>query len=109
MPQGHQRRIARAPGLRGVAFRIATQSAATEEQSAQHTRGWIPARILLADYPQLKSLAWQVQGTDALTPQEALDIYDANWRHVDVQAMNARERDLVEALRLGLGETNTQV
>ena len=24
-------------------------------------KGWIPARIRLADYPQLKQLAWQVQ------------------------------------------------
>jgi len=36
--------------------------------------GWIPARIHLADYPQLKQLAWQVHGTDELTPAEALSI-----------------------------------
>lgn len=67
-------------------------------------KGWIPARIRLADYPQLKQLAWQVHGTDALTPGEALGIYERNWRHLDLQAMDARERNLVEALRLALGE-----
>lgn len=67
-------------------------------------RSWIPARIRLADYPQLKQLAWQVHGTDALTPSEALGIYERNWRHLDLQAMDARERNLVEALRLALGE-----
>ena len=35
--------------------------------------GWIPARVVLADYPQLRALAWQVHGTDTLTPTEALE------------------------------------
>jgi hypothetical protein len=50
-------------------------------------KGWIPARIHLADYPQLKQLAWQVHGTDELTPAEALSIYERNWRHVDMQSL----------------------
>ena len=62
--------------------------------------GWIPARIKLADYPQLKQLAWQVRGTDALTPAEAMSIYERNWRHVDVPALGRRERQLVDALQL---------
>jgi hypothetical protein len=69
-------------------------------------KGLIPARIRLADYPELKQLAWQVHGTDELTPVEALSIYERNWRHVDVQNLEPRERDLVDALRLGLGERN---
>lgn len=71
--------------------------------------GWIPARILLADYPQLKQLAWQVHGTDELTPVEALSIYQRNWRHVDVQAMQTHERQLVDALRIGLGKSGGTV
>lgn len=66
--------------------------------------GWIPARIHLADYPQLKQLAWQVHGSDELTPAEALSIYERNWRHVDKQALEPQERQLVDALRIGLGE-----
>ena len=69
-------------------------------------KGLIPARIRLADYPQLKKLAWQVHGTEELTPVEALSIYERNWRHVDLQAMPPREQQLVDALRLGLGERN---
>jgi DNA-binding XRE family transcriptional regulator len=67
-------------------------------------KGWIPARIRLVDFPQLKQLAWQVHGIDELTPAEALSIYERNWRHVDAQALELRERDLIDALRLGLGE-----
>jgi transcriptional regulator with XRE-family HTH domain len=66
--------------------------------------GWIPARIRLGDYPQLKQIAWQVHGTDELTPVEALSIYERNWRHVDVAALETRERLLIDALRLGLGD-----
>lgn len=75
---------------------------------AEH-KGWIPARIQLADYPQLKQLAWQVHGTDELTPAEALSIYERNWRHVDVQALEPRERQLVDALRVALGKSDGTV
>jgi transcriptional regulator with XRE-family HTH domain len=74
------------------------------DKSDADRKDWIPARIRLADYPQLKQLAWQVHGTDALTPTEALSIYERNWRHLDVQAMAPHERQLVDALRLALGE-----
>jgi transcriptional regulator with XRE-family HTH domain len=76
---------------------------AAQLPDADH-EGWIPARIRLADYPQLKQLAWQVHGTDVLTPAEALGIYERNWRHVDVNALEPRERQLVDALRIALGE-----
>ena len=66
--------------------------------------GWIPARIALADYPQLRRLAWQVHGTDALTPIEAMDIYERNWRHVDEAAMPPAEQQLVAALRTAFRE-----
>jgi transcriptional regulator with XRE-family HTH domain len=72
-------------------------------------QGWIPARIHLSDYPQLKQLAWQVHGTDELTPVEALSIYERNWRHVDVQALDPHEKQLIDALRTGLGESAKNV
>ena len=64
--------------------------------------GWIPVRIRLADYPQLKKLAWQVKDTEELTPVEALNIYDRNWRHADEKSMGPDEKSLLEALRIGL-------
>jgi transcriptional regulator with XRE-family HTH domain len=66
---------------------------------ADERQGWIPARVSLSDYPQLKQLAWQVHGTNELTPIEALNIYERNMRHVDIQALDARERQLIDALR----------
>jgi len=69
-----------------------------EDEAAQ----WIPVRVRLADYPQLKALAWQVHGTDALTPVEALGIYERNARHLDTAAMSPAEQALLQALRTGL-------
>ena len=62
--------------------------------------GWIPARVRLADYPQLKQLAWQVQGAETVSPLEAWDIYERNWRHVDEQALSVDEQQLIDGLRL---------
>ena len=64
---------------------------------------WIPVRVRLADYPQLKALAWQVHGTDTLSPMEALGIYERNARHLDTAAMSPAEQALWQALRTGLG------
>jgi len=70
-------------------------------QNSSHSReeGWWPVRIALADYPQLKALAWQVQGADHLTPVEAHDIYERNARHIDDAAISADEQALRQALQ----------
>lgn len=86
-------------------FGILTPSKPAANEIDVDHQGWIPARIHLSDYPQLKQLAWQVHGTDELTPLEALSIYERNWRHVDVQALEPHEMQLVDALRAGLGES----
>lgn len=66
-------------------------------------KGWIPARIHLADYPQLRQLAWHVRETDTLSAREAFDIYERNARHLDEKDMAASEKELLEALRAGFG------
>jgi transcriptional regulator with XRE-family HTH domain len=81
----------------------------TTDRRDDNRKGWIPARIRLPDYPQLKQLAWQVHGIDELTPVEALGIYERNWRHLDFAVMEPRERDLIDALRLALGENRRDV
>ena len=73
--------------------------------AAPNRAGWIPARVALADYPQLRALAWQVHGTDTLTPAEALGIYERNARHLDMEAMPPHEKALLDALRLALQPT----
>ena len=87
----------------GLDLRVVSATDAAAEPSA-HPPLWIPARVRLADYPQLKQLAWQVHGTDELTPAEALSIYERNARHLDMQALEPAERMLIDALRVALGD-----
>src|SRR5690606_32570046 len=70
--------------------------------------GWIPTRITLADYPQLQQLAWHVRGTNtfALSPREALDIYERHGRHLDRATMSQQEQELLAALQEVLGGTD---
>ena len=63
----------------------------------------LPARIELSKYPELRRIAWQRRGVDAITPKEALSLYERNWRHVDAKTMEPRERELVQRLAEALG------
>lgn len=69
----------------------------------------LPLRIPLAEYPQLKQLAWQVQGVDELSPREALGIYERNWRHLDQSQLSVHERSLINALQTVLGGSHQDV
>lgn len=91
----------------GMTFSAEAVADEASKNTADDKAGWLPARVRLADYPALKQLAWQVQGTDELTPREALGIYERNWRHVDEGALLPREQNLIDALRLALGGTDT--
>ncbi|MGP1691379.1 MAG: helix-turn-helix domain-containing protein [Giesbergeria sp.] len=86
----------------GMVLQARSEADASAAAPALNRTGWIPARVPLADYPQLRALAWQVHGTDTLTPVEALGIYERNARHLDLQAMSADEQALLQALRLAL-------
>ena len=66
-------------------------------------RNWIPARIRLADYPELEKLAWHVHGTGVLSAREAMDIYERNQRHLDLDAMTPEEVRLLDSLRIAFG------
>lgn len=63
----------------------------------------IPAVIRLADYPALQQLAWQMPGVTELTPAQALDLYERNWRHLDREHLTRAERRLIQALVDELG------
>ena len=63
----------------------------------------VPQRIRLADYPQLERLAWQYQGAAEVTPAEALNLYERNWRHIEQDALAPNERALVHSLVASLG------
>ena len=63
----------------------------------------VPDRIRLDDYPELRKLAWQLPGVQDLSPKEALDLYERNWRHVDRASLSPAERSLIETLSRAVG------
>ncbi len=86
----------------GLTFDVAVKGRPASPASHGNA-GWIPAQVRLADYPQLKALAWHVRGSDWLRPKEAFDIYQRNARHLTTESMADAERELVEALRNAFG------
>lgn len=93
----------------GMDLSINIRSVSNLSAENQDKLGWIPVRINLENYPQLKQLAWQVQGTNELKPAEALSIYERNWRHIDISALEPQERNLIDALRLAFGDGQREI
>lgn len=87
---------------------VLTAAQKTAQQS-QDREKWIPARISLEDYPQLKKLSWHVRGISTLSPQEAFDIYERNLRHLDVEHLQEHERQLLLALRVAFENQNHDI
>jgi transcriptional regulator with XRE-family HTH domain len=87
----------------GVAEALGLQLALVDPQAPVPAPA-LPARIRLADHPQLRKLAWQLHGVEELTPQEALSLYERNWRHVDQGALQPQERALIDLLGATLGK-----
>lgn len=74
-----------------------------QSRPAEVGRAALPERVRLAEFPQLKALAWQLHDVDELSPEDALNLYERNWRHVDPARMEPAERALLQALVDGLG------
>jgi hypothetical protein len=65
--------------------------------------------VIPARYAELARLAWNRDPSRAISGEEALSLYEANWRHVDVTSLAPRERELIQALanRFGGGHLLT--
>lgn len=70
---------------------------------AKQARAALPREIRPEEHPGLKKLAWQLRPGTVLTPKEALDLYERNWRHVDVDALDDAERALLTLLLEAFG------
>lgn len=82
----------------GLELQLTDPSARTKRRG----KAAVQRAIRIADYPQLRRIAWQLTDTE-LTPKETFALYERNWRHVDKKAMDDRERDLVRQLAAELG------
>lgn len=64
--------------------------------------------LALADYPQLRLLAWHRRLDDSIDEEEAFALYEAHWRFVDEESLQEQERALIQYLtrRYGHGLLN---
>jgi hypothetical protein len=62
---------------------------------AQHPE---TAMIVPARYPELARLVWNRDPARPIPGAEALGLYEANWRHIDRDALGAEEAALIRAL-----------
>lgn len=68
-----------------------------------------PESVPLAKYPQLRRLAWHLAPEEELTPEEALELYERNWRHLDQKKLSVQERALVKRLLAAFGRSRLLV
>lgn len=62
------------------------------------------ATFIIGDLPQLRLIAWNRNPHDAISGEEAFDLYERNWRFVDEAAMSPRERAVVDRLTREYGK-----
>jgi hypothetical protein len=56
------------------------------------------AHIRVRDYPQLRSLSWQIDHNILLTDKEVMEIYERNKRFLEIHEVDERERLLMQRL-----------
>ena len=49
-------------------------------------------------FAQLRLLAWNRAPASVITGEDALALYERNWRFIDQGTLTAQERDLIERL-----------
>lgn len=55
-------------------------------------------RVRVDAYPQLRAICWNRRDDALLDGEEALALYERNWRFVDAAALDPCERRFIDAL-----------
>ncbi|MGF6350114.1 helix-turn-helix domain-containing protein [Variovorax sp. W2I14] len=91
-----------------AALGLDVEVVAPDDRSANDVAAPASARastqtVRVADFAQLRRLAWQLPANAELTPEEAWGTYERNWRHADPSALEDNERQLLAELAHTLG------
>ncbi len=62
-----------------------------------------PAMVVPRDYPELAGLVWNGDPARPITPDEALSLYERNWRFVDRERLTEGEAALIRRLVATVG------
>ncbi|MCR6634982.1 hypothetical protein [Devosia sp.] len=54
--------------------------------------------IVPKDFPELGMLAWNRDAARPIDREEAFELYERNWRHVDAEHLTVEEAELIEDL-----------
>ena len=54
--------------------------------------------VRIADYPQLRLIAWSRRGDDLIDENEALAIYESHWQHVACDQLTTKEQAFIDGL-----------
>ena len=73
------------------------------EECAKKITGPDTPHLRIKDYPQLKTLAWQLDEETYLTDAEAISIYERNKRFLDLEHLENHERELMQRLTVSRG------
>ena len=55
-------------------------------------------QLHIAEYPQLRLIAWSRKNDDLIEEDEALALYERNWRYVDRANITEKEQQLIDRL-----------
>ena len=59
--------------------------------------------IQLQDYPQLRLIAWNLAKDESIEAAQALALYERNWRFIEIAKLSERESQLIEHLKMSVG------
>ena len=62
------------------------------------------ALIVPKDFPELGMLVWNRDNARPIEREEAFELYERNWRHVDAEHLTPAEAQLIEALTQEFGQ-----
>jgi hypothetical protein len=111
LKQAKRRQRARQRGAGLVHVQLATPKALAAKIAVARRAGTLEhalnealdrAVIRVSDYPQLADLAWN-RNDEFIAAREAFQLYERNWRFVDMKSLTPRETQLIDRLKLEFG------
>jgi len=60
-------------------------------------------QLRLADYPQLRLIAWNRRDDASVGEEEAFALYERNWHYIDQASLSVDERQLIDRLMRTFG------